>query len=134
MPIVLALFVGFGNERSGDISLLICDSQGNTVRSLSATNATDSGKGYCVFRFDPRTLPNPVLLRWSTPDGEDDLAGPCDPMQLSSLLLNLEYVAADPLVEPEGQDTQDTSASADDSSDADIGTWTPLSGAPWPWS
>jgi hypothetical protein len=61
-----------------------------------------------------------VLLRWSTPDGEEDLAGPCDPVKLRDILVNVNFMAADPLVEP-SQDTQDENApgSGDGASDTD---------------
>jgi hypothetical protein len=109
--IVLARFVGSGNEQSQDVSLLFCDSQGNTIKTIPASAATASGKGFCVYEFDPRTLPNPVWLRWTAPDGDEDLAGPCDPMKLHDLLVTVQMVPADPMVEGPGE-TPDQGATA----------------------
>lgn len=120
--------MGIGNEQTSEVSLQICDGQGNVLKTIPASAASASGMGFCVYQFDPRSLPNPVWLRWTAPDGEEDLAGPCDPMKLHDLLTGLQLEAVDPLVEgPEETPDQDTSGDGSDDSD------TQLTNFPWNW-
>jgi len=77
-----------------------------------------------------------VLLRWQTPDGDEDLVGPCDPMKLRDVLVNDNLTAADPMVEPD-ESPNPQGESEGGSSVTDSGTdetyWEALLDVPWNW-
>ncbi len=100
VPIDVARFVGPGNERSTEIELHICDGSGNVTKKIPAAQADEGIDGYAIYTFDPRVLPNPVLLKWKLPDGEEHLAGPCDPSSVRDSLAKPDVPTADPLIEP----------------------------------
>jgi hypothetical protein len=137
-PIVLARFLGAGHEHSNDVTLIASNNQGKVTHTIPASKAPDGAAGFCVYQFDPRVFPNPVLLKWATPDGDEHLAGPCDPVNLRDVLFESELVVAEPLVEPDTKpraeiETAGSSAALDDGADADFieeSEWATLRGVP----
>jgi hypothetical protein len=95
LPIELAMYVG---DDTSNYVLYVEDGAGNVVTQLKSDAAFDSTEGFLSFRLTPADLPDKIVLRQSSPFGRSHIAGPCDPIDLSKGLENVDLEALDPLL------------------------------------
>lgn len=95
LPIELAMYAG---DDTSSYVLYVEDGAGNVVTELKSDAAFDSTEGFLSFRLTPADLPDKIVLRQSSPFGRSHIAGPCDPIDLSKGLENVDLEALDPLL------------------------------------
>jgi hypothetical protein len=107
LPFIAGRFVGIGKEHSSDVALLICDANGQILKTIEASESKGGTEGFSLHRFDPRVFPNPGILRWRIFNEEIHLVGPCDCVELRNFLARADFPEAEPLVEPEEEQPKD---------------------------